>query len=251
MKQLYKYRPSPAMIVALIALFVALGGSATAGILVTGKQIRNGSVTGIDVKNNSLTSKDIRDIRSKDIKDGSLRARDFRTGELGSQGPQGERGPRGNPGVSFGDGRLVPNANDIACDTDVVVGSQQVAITETRRIWVHGHGSFRPDGAAATEYAIWLRLQDGTNTTVAVSTAAWDANVTIGDADTVMVLATGGVLLTGATPEGADAAYEAPPGTYTLQLIARASGGPPCVVDLPDFGYNQGNGMSYALIGTG
>jgi hypothetical protein len=153
--------------------------------------------------------------------------------------------------VSSGDGKLVPNVNDIACGTDAVVGSQQVAITETRRIWVHGHGSFQPDGAASTEYAIWLRLQDGTNTTVAMSTAAWDANGTFGDADTVMALATGGVLLTGASPEGLGAAYEATPGTYTLQLIARASGGPGCEADLPDFGWNDGNGMSYALIGTG
>jgi hypothetical protein len=46
--------PSPAMIVALVALFMAMGGSAYA-LVITGKSIRNGSITGKDVKNRTLT----------------------------------------------------------------------------------------------------------------------------------------------------------------------------------------------------
>lgn len=46
--------PSPAMIVALVALFVAMGGSAYA-LVITGKSIRNGTVTGKDLKDRSLT----------------------------------------------------------------------------------------------------------------------------------------------------------------------------------------------------
>jgi hypothetical protein len=72
--------PSPAMMVALIALFVALGGTAGAAILITGKQIKNGSVTGVDIKNKSLTPKDFR---------GSVQ------GPQGPQGPQGAQGLRG------------------------------------------------------------------------------------------------------------------------------------------------------------
>jgi hypothetical protein len=45
--------PSPAMVVALAALFVALGGSAYA-LTVTGATIRNGTITGVDIKNRSL-----------------------------------------------------------------------------------------------------------------------------------------------------------------------------------------------------
>ena len=52
--------PSPSMIVALAALFVALGGSAYAAIVITGRNIKNGTVTGGDIKNNSLASKDIK-----------------------------------------------------------------------------------------------------------------------------------------------------------------------------------------------
>ena len=46
--------PSPAMIVALVALFMAMGGSAYA-LVITGKSIRNGTITGKDVKNRTLT----------------------------------------------------------------------------------------------------------------------------------------------------------------------------------------------------
>lgn len=49
-----KLRPSPAMAVALLALFVSLGGGAYAAIVVTGKTVKNGSLTGVDFKPRSL-----------------------------------------------------------------------------------------------------------------------------------------------------------------------------------------------------
>jgi hypothetical protein len=52
--------PSPSMLVALVALFVALGGSAYAAIVVTGKNIRNSTVEGSDIKNGALASRDIK-----------------------------------------------------------------------------------------------------------------------------------------------------------------------------------------------
>jgi hypothetical protein len=51
--------PSPAMVVALAALFVAMGGSAYA-LVITGKSIRNGTVTGKDLRNRSITGNDAR-----------------------------------------------------------------------------------------------------------------------------------------------------------------------------------------------
>ena len=53
-------RLSYANVVASIALFAALGGSAYAVATVTGKDVRNNSLTGKDVRNRSLTQKDIR-----------------------------------------------------------------------------------------------------------------------------------------------------------------------------------------------
>jgi hypothetical protein len=55
-----KFLPSPAMAVALIALFAALGGSAYAAIVVTGKNVKNGSLTGVDFKKRSLHGSKLR-----------------------------------------------------------------------------------------------------------------------------------------------------------------------------------------------
>ena len=55
-----KLVPSPAMAVALLALFVALGGSAYAAIVVTGKNVRNGTLTGVDFKQRSLHGSKLR-----------------------------------------------------------------------------------------------------------------------------------------------------------------------------------------------
>jgi len=65
--------PSPAMVVALIALFMALGGSAYA-LVITGASIKNGTVRGADIKNRSLTGSDVAGNRlgGKSIKESSL-----------------------------------------------------------------------------------------------------------------------------------------------------------------------------------
>lgn len=52
-------RPSPALIVALIALFVALGGPAQAARVINGKVLKKGTVTGKAIKDHSLTTRDI------------------------------------------------------------------------------------------------------------------------------------------------------------------------------------------------
>ncbi|MDA0164284.1 hypothetical protein OM076_28700 [Solirubrobacter ginsenosidimutans] len=69
------HRPSPAFLVAVLALSVALGGTSYAAITVTGAQIKDGSVT------------------SRDIRDHTLRAEDFEHQVLA--GPQGEKGDAG------------------------------------------------------------------------------------------------------------------------------------------------------------
>jgi hypothetical protein len=68
-----RFIPSPAMVVALVALFMALGGSAYA-LVITGASIKNGSVTGKDIKNRSLSGSDVKGNRigGKAIKESSL-----------------------------------------------------------------------------------------------------------------------------------------------------------------------------------
>jgi hypothetical protein len=56
---LKRLRPSPAMVVALIALFVALGGTALAVKKINGSALVNRSVSNVKIKKNSLTKTEI------------------------------------------------------------------------------------------------------------------------------------------------------------------------------------------------
>jgi hypothetical protein len=69
-----RFLPSPAMVVAVVALIVSLSGSAYAAFVITGKNIKNGTVTGRDIRNHSLTGSDMRHdgIGGGSIKESSL-----------------------------------------------------------------------------------------------------------------------------------------------------------------------------------
>ena len=104
-------RPSPAFGLALVALFVALGGTGIAAVAA----IPNNSVGTAQLRNDSVTRGKIahQTITSALIQPGTLLAKDFAAGQLpagqkgdrgetgatGPQGPQGERGPQGPAGV--------------------------------------------------------------------------------------------------------------------------------------------------------
>jgi hypothetical protein len=77
--------PSPAMVVAVAALIMSLGGSAYA-LVVTGGQIRNGSVTGKDIRNRSLTGKDIRNraLTGNDIRRDKIGGASIKEATLGT-----------------------------------------------------------------------------------------------------------------------------------------------------------------------
>lgn len=62
MSRIIRRRPSPSMVVALIALFIALGGSAYA-LTITGGDVKNGSLTGRDIRKNSLTGTQVREAK--------------------------------------------------------------------------------------------------------------------------------------------------------------------------------------------
>ena len=73
MKRIRLQRPSPALIISVIALFISMGGVsyglATGSIdgreiknsTIRGKDVRNSSLTGGDVRNNALTGADVRE----------------------------------------------------------------------------------------------------------------------------------------------------------------------------------------------
>lgn len=110
-----------ANVMATLALFFALGGTAVAGatVLITGADIRDGSITGRDVSNRSLSGSDLgresvtgnivrnRSLTGADIRDGSVTMADFDQSALqqlrgpkGDVGPQGSQGSKGDPGSS-------------------------------------------------------------------------------------------------------------------------------------------------------
>jgi hypothetical protein len=69
MRYLRRFRPSPAMVVASIALFVAIGGVAYAAVRIDTHNIRSGAVTRPKLHANAVTSQKVRD--------GTLRRRDL------------------------------------------------------------------------------------------------------------------------------------------------------------------------------
>src|SRR6476619_986569 len=84
-------RPSPAMLVALLALFVALGGVGYAAV-----KLPKNSVGTKQLKRNAVTS--------SRVKDHALLAKDFGAGQLpaGQKGDKGDRGDAGPPSPTFG-----------------------------------------------------------------------------------------------------------------------------------------------------
>jgi hypothetical protein len=86
-------RPSPALIVAICAVLLASTGTATAARLITGKQIRDGTITGADIKNRSIGLQDL----SRTARKGITGARGP-AGPAGPPGPAGPAGPAGPPG---------------------------------------------------------------------------------------------------------------------------------------------------------
>jgi hypothetical protein len=79
-----RLRPSPAMLVAVVALFVALGGVGYAATTIGSEEIRNNGVQSVDVKNDDLLSRDIKDdtVLSRDIKDDTVLSRDITDGTV-------------------------------------------------------------------------------------------------------------------------------------------------------------------------
>jgi hypothetical protein len=85
------------MIVAMLALFVALSGTAvaTTSALIGSAQIRNNSITGLDVKNRSLRPIDFRgSVRGPR----GLRGLTGATGAAGAAGAAGAKGDKGDKG---------------------------------------------------------------------------------------------------------------------------------------------------------
>src|SRR3954452_13698656 len=84
MNRFSRLRPSPAMIVACISLFVAVGGVGYAAATIGSGQIKNNSVRGKDIRNSTITGKDVKNsgLTGTDVKNSSLAGRDVKNNSL-------------------------------------------------------------------------------------------------------------------------------------------------------------------------
>lgn len=231
-----------ANVVSVLALFVALGSSATAAVLITGKNVKNNSLTGADIKNNSIAS--------ADVKDRSLLAKDFKPGQLvsGAPGPQGPKGDTGTVDTSnfydksasdqrfLGKTAVAADAaqlggrdanayrtgtgaatagyvNVSSCGSDTLA-SYPITLTTPSQIVAFGTVGGEYDTGSHQAYARVDLLSGGTVVAHSgtASTSAPNNQATL-VATGVMLSATGS-----ATP------YNAAPGTYTLRLVGDNSG---------------------------
>jgi hypothetical protein len=119
MSHLFRHRPSPALVVAMLALAFALTGTGIAAVAalprnsVGTRQLRNGAVVSSKVRNHSLL------------------ARDFRRGQLprgpiGPAGPAGPQGPAGPAGPAGPSGNLAVSVHE--ADAAVGPGRRAFAI---------------------------------------------------------------------------------------------------------------------------
>jgi len=146
--QLRSRRPSPAMVVALTALFVALGGSSYAAIT-----LKNNSVSSKHIKNGQVKTADLAGgaVDASKVANGGLLAEDFASGQLpaGAQGPQGPQGPTGADGAKGADGTSGTDGADGADGTDGTDGADGAALTRQARcnpcpVSSAGGGAFVP-----------------------------------------------------------------------------------------------------------
>ncbi len=93
MHPFHRFRPTPSFTLSMVALMVALGGTAYAATQIHGKNIKNGTITGKKVKRGTLTTTKL----SKSTV-AALRGQTGAPGAVGPRGAPGAVGPAGAPG---------------------------------------------------------------------------------------------------------------------------------------------------------
>lgn len=74
-------RPSPAVVISLLALVFSMAGTATAArvLIKSSSQVKNGALTGSDLKNGTVSTRDLKDnaVTGDKVKNGTLESDDF------------------------------------------------------------------------------------------------------------------------------------------------------------------------------
>jgi hypothetical protein len=134
-------RPSPAMVVASLALLVALGGT---GVAAVNALVPKNSVGTAQLKNGAVTA--------AKVKAGSLLASNFKAGQLtgGAAGPAGPAGPSGATGPAGAAGPAGPSAKWALIKSDGAIIAQSGGITLT----THAVGTYVLDFGAPVDKSL-------------------------------------------------------------------------------------------------
>jgi hypothetical protein len=197
MAPLKRRLPSPALAVALLALFVALGGTGYAAVAlqknsVGSKQLRKGAVKNSKIAANAVTGAKVRQR--------SLSAGDFRAGSL-PQGPRGERGPEGPRGAAGSPalGAVLGRGVNVPATPSFLAPSGQLAADANE----NNVSSFTPNATmTASNLAVTLSvapgLADSRTFTLRVGNANTALTCTV-PGGTVTCTSTGSVTIPGAS----------------------------------------------------
>lgn len=137
-----------------LAVVIALSGTtgAVAGAMITGKQIKDGTVRSADIANGSLTTADVKDgtLGTADL---SVAARTALKGATGTPGAPGTPGSPGAPGAptSLSDGYVIVSARGIE---SVPGGTAVVNVYCPNGSWAVGGGAAFDQTSAAISTSV-------------------------------------------------------------------------------------------------
>jgi hypothetical protein len=129
------HRPSPAMVVACLALLVALGGTSVAAVSQLARnsvgpaQLQTGAVTNPKIRNNAVNSAKVapRSLLRSDFAAGQLPA-----GPIGPQGPAGPAGPAGAAGPAGVIGAITVRTNAVSIPSSAATDGLYTTARVTR-----------------------------------------------------------------------------------------------------------------------
>lgn len=122
------------MLVALIAMFISLSGTAVAAKLITSKDIKDGTVSSRDIRDRTIAERDL----AKDVRNKLNRSVAGATGPAGpagspgAQGGQGDTGPAGERGLQGPQGPAGPAGPAGAPGADGAPGAAGITRAVTR-----------------------------------------------------------------------------------------------------------------------
>jgi hypothetical protein len=216
-------------LVAYLALFCALGGSAYAAGKITSKQIAPGAIKSKHVKDGSLTSGDLaagvitRGAAGETGPQGPAGPQGPQgpAGPQGEQGLQGERGPQGPAGPTFGSSAKFDVIDLANCGSTNVGTTEPFQVTSPSRVLATATGALRADtGSHGAVIAVQL-LKDGEGV---VASGVTSPNVGLGNwtgSEQLQATANGVLAASGPEPR---AAYVAQPGQYQLKMYTEGAG---------------------------